>query len=200
MFSVFIPILAFNYKSTKPSHYFHLGFCFQISIHETLTTTISFALSMFKYLKIGNKLNIAYALIFFGFYFSPLIHGSFPHSTLFNIYILYFLSKLGLLDNVLSDYLWAKAVLLTSTTVATAGLTIQVPLAAIVDTITGHSPPFMDYLGAIAVMIGFAGINIPADTFSKSTDATAVELKIEDVSIRDEEHALPRTQDSAAVP
>ncbi|XP_045792990.1 uncharacterized vacuolar membrane protein YML018C [Trifolium pratense] len=106
----------------------------------------------------------------------------------------------GLLDNVLSDYLWAKAVLLTSTTVATAGLTIQVPLAAIVDTITGHSPPFMDYLGAIAVMIGFAGINIPADTFSKSTEATAVELKIEDASIRDEEHALPRTQDSASVP
>ncbi|GAU21798.1 hypothetical protein TSUD_176430, partial [Trifolium subterraneum] len=100
----------------------------------------------------------------------------------------------GLLDNVLSDYLWAKAVLLTSTTVATAGLTIQVPLAAIVDTITGHSPPFMDYLGAIAVMIGFAGINIPADTFSKSSEATA------DASIRDEEHALSRTQDSAAVP
>ncbi|AES79154.1 putative solute carrier family 35 member SLC35F1/F2/F6 [Medicago truncatula] len=104
----------------------------------------------------------------------------------------------GLLDNVLSDYLWAKAVLLTSTTVATAGLTIQVPLAAIVDTITGHSPPFMNYLGAVAVMIGFAGINIPAEIFSKSTKTTAVELKNEDVNIRDEEHALPRTQDSAA--
>ncbi|XP_004492312.1 uncharacterized vacuolar membrane protein YML018C isoform X2 [Cicer arietinum] len=106
----------------------------------------------------------------------------------------------GLLDNVLSDYLWAKAVLLTSTTVATAGLTIQVPLAAIVDTFTGNSPPFMDYLGAIAVMIGFAGINIPDDTFSKSTEATAVELKNEDASIRDEEHALPTTQDSASLP
>ncbi|XP_057773468.1 uncharacterized vacuolar membrane protein YML018C isoform X3 [Salvia miltiorrhiza] len=31
----------------------------------------------------------------------------------------------GLLDNVVSDYLWAKAVLLTTTTVATAGLSIQ---------------------------------------------------------------------------
>ena len=69
----------------------------------------------------------------------------------------------GLLDNVLSDYLWAKAVLLTTTTVATAGLTIQVPLAAIVDTITGNAPRLMDYLGAVAVMIGFAGINIPSD-------------------------------------
>ncbi|CAN0897898.1 Solute carrier family 35 member F5 [Linum grandiflorum] len=45
--------------------------------------------------------------------------------------------------------------------VATAGLTIQVPLAAIVDTITGNAPRLMDYLGAVAVMIGFAGINIP---------------------------------------
>ncbi|CAI8612372.1 unnamed protein product [Vicia faba] len=104
----------------------------------------------------------------------------------------------GLLDNVLSDYLWAKAVLLTSTTVATAGLTIQVPLAAIIDTFTGNSPPFMDYLGAVAVMIGFAGINIPADTFNKSTESSAVELKNEDVSIRDEEHALQGTQDSAS--
>ncbi|KAK8466576.1 hypothetical protein PHAVU_008G125000 [Phaseolus vulgaris] len=84
----------------------------------------------------------------------------------------------GLLDNVLSDYLWAKAVLLTSTTVATAGLTIQVPLAAIVDTLTGNAPRFMDYLGAIAVMIGFTGINIPSDTFSKSSE-TAVELENE---------------------
>ncbi|CAL1361615.1 unnamed protein product [Linum trigynum] len=76
----------------------------------------------------------------------------------------------GLLDNVLSDYLWAKAVLLTTTTVATAGLTIQVPLAAIVDSITGNAPRLMDYLGAIAVMIGFAGINIPSN---ESKDAGA---------------------------
>ncbi|XP_068640073.1 thiamine-repressible mitochondrial transport protein THI74-like isoform X1 [Aristolochia californica] len=75
----------------------------------------------------------------------------------------------GLLDNVLSDYLWAKAVLLTTTTVATAGLTIQVPLAAVVDSVTGHAPHLMDYLGAIAIMAGFVGINIPSDTCSPSS-------------------------------
>ncbi|TKY66102.1 Solute carrier family 35 member F5 [Spatholobus suberectus] len=100
----------------------------------------------------------------------------------------------GLLDNVLSDYLWAKAVLLTSTTVATAGLTIQVPLAAIVDTLTGNAPRLMDYLGAIAVMIGFTGINIPSDTFSKSGETT-VELENENLNIRTEELTLPRSQD-----
>lgn len=82
----------------------------------------------------------------------------------------------GLLDNVLSDYLWAKAVLLTTTTVATAGLTIQVPLAAIVDTVTGNAPAFMDYIGAAAVMVGFAGINIPSDTCSNEREAS-VELE-----------------------
>ncbi|KAJ8499217.1 hypothetical protein OPV22_009769 [Ensete ventricosum] len=69
----------------------------------------------------------------------------------------------GLLDNVLSDYLWAKAVHLTTTTVATAGLTIQVPIAAVVDSLTGNAPHLMDYLGAVAVLVGFAGINVPSD-------------------------------------
>lgn len=104
----------------------------------------------------------------------------------------------GLLDNVLSDYLWAKAVMLTSTTVATAGLSIQVPLAAIVDTLTGHAPRFMDYLGAIAVMIGFTGINIPSDTFSKSSETT-VELETENFNINTEELTLSRSHDSVAI-
>ena len=73
-----------------------------------------------------------------------------------------------MIDNVLSDYLWAKAVLLTTTTVATAGLTIQVPLAALVDSVTGNAPHTMDYVGAAAVLVGFVGINIPSGTFSRS--------------------------------
>lgn len=90
----------------------------------------------------------------------------------------------GLLDNVLSDYLWAKAVLLTTTTVATAGLTIQVPLAAVVDSVTGNAPKLMDYIGAAAVMVGFAGINIPSDTFLRSREA-GLELEKGNVSSTD---------------
>ncbi|XP_057507889.1 thiamine-repressible mitochondrial transport protein THI74-like [Actinidia eriantha] len=90
----------------------------------------------------------------------------------------------GLLDNVLSDYLWAKAVLLTTTTVATAGLTIQVPLAAVVDSLTGNAPNLKDYFGAAAVMVGFTGINIPSDAFSRSKEAT-VKLENEKVSLND---------------
>ncbi|PSS14081.1 Solute carrier family 35 member like [Actinidia chinensis var. chinensis] len=90
----------------------------------------------------------------------------------------------GLLDNVLSDYLWAKAVLLTTTTVATAGLTIQVPLAAVVDSLTGNAPNLKDYFGAAAVMVGFTGINIPSDVFSRSKEAT-LKLENEKVSLNE---------------
>lgn len=75
------------------------------------------------------------------------------------------------MDNVLSDYLWAKAVLLTTTTVATAGLSIQVPLATIVDSLIGNSPHVSDYVGAVAVMIGFTGLNLPSDALCTTREA-----------------------------
>jgi solute carrier family 35 protein F5 len=68
----------------------------------------------------------------------------------------------GLLDNVLSDYLWAKAVLLTTPTAATTGLTIQVPIAGVVDSLRGKVPSPLSIVGAAAVLLGFFGINEPA--------------------------------------
>ena len=43
----------------------------------------------------------------------------------------------GLLDNVLSDYLWARAVLLTSPTTASVGLSLQIPMAAFAEWVRG---------------------------------------------------------------
>ncbi|KAJ8558239.1 hypothetical protein K7X08_005005 [Anisodus acutangulus] len=97
----------------------------------------------------------------------------------------------GMFDNVLSDLLWAKAILLTSTTVATAGLTIQVPLAAIVDTLTGNAPPILDYIGAAAVMVGFAGINIPSDSCSVPEEAS-IELENGKIQSTEQAHPSPR--------
>ncbi|XP_055813012.1 thiamine-repressible mitochondrial transport protein THI74 [Solanum dulcamara] len=97
----------------------------------------------------------------------------------------------GMFDNVLSDLLWAKAILLTSTTVATAGLTIQVPLAAIVDSLTGNAPPIMDYIGAAAVMVGFAGINIPSDSCSVPDEAS-IELENGKIQSTEQDHLSPR--------
>ncbi|CAA6662572.1 unnamed protein product [Spirodela intermedia] len=89
-------------------------------------------------------------------------------------------AKVRLLDNVLSDYLWAKAVLLTSTTVATAGLTIQVPMAAVVDTLRGDPPHLTGFLGAAAAMAGFAGINIPSGGCCGSHSAVPTEASSPD--------------------
>jgi len=73
----------------------------------------------------------------------------------------------GLLDNVLSDYLWARAVLLIGPTVATVGLNVQVPLAAGLDAALGRPRPSwtrsagaaaLTAAGAVAVVGGVCGI------------------------------------------
>ncbi|KAK1316218.1 hypothetical protein QJS10_CPA05g01998 [Acorus calamus] len=106
----------------------------------------------------------------------------------------------GLLDNVFSDYLWAKAVLLTTTTVATAGLAIQVPLAAIVDGIKGHAPNMMDYIGAAAVLVGFIGINVPSEICSHNpVDVLTDHEEAEEVETLGAEHRLPISRDNTSV-
>ena len=79
------------------------------------------------------------------------------------------LSK-GLFDNVLSDYLWAKAVLLTSPSVATIGMSLTVPLAVVSDMllpcrwlIDAAAPTGLSALAAISVVSGFVVINLASD-------------------------------------
>ncbi|RWW03392.1 hypothetical protein GW17_00033453 [Ensete ventricosum] len=84
--------------------------------------------------------------------------------------------------NLSLKYTTVTATHLTTTTVATAGLTIQVPIAAVVDTLTGHAPHLMDYIGAVAVMIGFAGINIPSDD---SPGAQAIPKEVTSIAVDD---------------
>ncbi|GAB9463196.1 Drug/metabolite transporter [Globisporangium polare] len=67
----------------------------------------------------------------------------------------------GLFDNVLSDYLWARAVLLTSPTVATVGLSLTVPLAILADYVLHQSPPTsVTLLASALVLSGFVLINV----------------------------------------
>jgi solute carrier family 35 protein F5 len=68
-------------------------------------------------------------------------------------------------DNVLSDYLWARAVLLTSPTVASIGLSLQIPLAATVEVFIGQ-PAWASHFqnaalmasGTLFVIAGFLGV------------------------------------------
>ena len=67
----------------------------------------------------------------------------------------------GLCNNVLSDYLWARAVVLTSPTVATIGVSITIPLALISDFfLHGTTPTILSGSGAFLVLCGFVLVNI----------------------------------------
>ncbi|RWR96580.1 solute carrier family 35 member F5-like protein isoform X1 [Cinnamomum micranthum f. kanehirae] len=101
----------------------------------------------------------------------------------------------GLLDNVLSDYLWAKAVLLTTPTATTAGLSIQIPLAAIVDTLRGHPPHLLNYLGAASIMVGFVGINIPSEWWGSRVPHQ--EQDAGSIAMVDSNNDLPISSDAA---
>ena len=55
----------------------------------------------------------------------------------------------GCLDNVLSDWMWARAILLIGPTLATSGLALQVPIAVVSDVIISHPAR----LGSLATIL-----------------------------------------------
>ena len=75
----------------------------------------------------------------------------------------------GLADNVLSDYLWARALLLTSPLVATIGLSLTVPLAMLADAVipatwksaarAARAPSPLGVAGACLVVGGFVAVS-----------------------------------------
>lgn len=73
-----------------------------------------------------------------------------------------FLVVKGLFDNVLSDYLWLRAVMLTSATTATVGLGLTIPLAFASDLFlaNGSSISATQMCGALAVLAGFVLVNL----------------------------------------
>eukprot|EP00466_Bigelowiella_natans_P009514 jgi/Bigna1/55457/estExt_Genewise1Plus.C_600053 len=78
----------------------------------------------------------------------------------------------GILDNVVSDYLWALGVLLTTPTVATIGLSLTIPLAIISDLFLNAILPTVSSIGAaILVVAGFLAINLASS--NDGTDAPA---------------------------
>ena len=90
--------------------------------------------------------------------------------------IFLFLILKGLLDNVLSDYLWARAVILTSATVASVGVGLTIPMAFVADYIMGNysdngngSIEVCDVLGALFVLIGFTFVNMNHELGDRSS-------------------------------
>jgi len=67
----------------------------------------------------------------------------------------------GIVNNVIADYLWARAVVLTSATVATVGLSITIPIAIITDVFLGKQQfALLKLSGAFLVLIGFFVVNL----------------------------------------
>ncbi|MEW5305254.1 MAG: hypothetical protein WDW36_007809 [Sanguina aurantia] len=85
----------------------------------------------------------------------------------------------GILDYVLADLLWARSVMLLGPTVATLGLSIQIPLAAVAEFFRDHpawvkqgSTIAMTLLGTCLVFASFVGVQL-----SDSRYATAAEFR-----------------------
>ena len=76
--------------------------------------------------------------------------------------VLGFLIVKGLFDNVLSDYLWARSVVLTSATVASVGLGLTIPLAFVSDIFKGRPDVLSleSIAGAFSVLAGFILVNL----------------------------------------
>ncbi|KAE9034532.1 hypothetical protein PR003_g9173 [Phytophthora rubi] len=87
----------------------------------------------------------------------------------------------GLLNNVLADYLWAVSIMYTSTTTATIGLSLTVPMAIFSDWIVNDmKPTWVTYVSSVLVLGGFVVLAVTtrkeqlsagADTERESTDA-----------------------------
>ncbi|GMH34492.1 hypothetical protein BSKO_02326 [Bryopsis sp. KO-2023] len=80
----------------------------------------------------------------------------------------------GLFDNVLSDYLWARAILLIGPTIATVALSLQVPFALIPEVMLKHpkwamnsGSIFLMISGTVAVLAGFFDINMEVSMFTR---------------------------------
>jgi len=86
----------------------------------------------------------------------------------------------GLLDYVLSDYLWARAVILLGPTVATLGLSIQIPIAAGAELAMGQAKWLYSYKtllmtlsGTTLILMGFFGVNTLPSSKSESSGGGA---------------------------
>jgi len=67
----------------------------------------------------------------------------------------------GLLGTVLSDYLWARSVLLTTPLIATIATSLSIPLSLIADTIIhGSTFTVLYFTGTILVILGFVFSNV----------------------------------------
>lgn len=129
---------------------------------------------------------------------SPFALWQFHTAHLSHVVVLFLLVK-GLFDNALSDYLWLRAVILTSATVATVGMGLTIPLAFLSDLWQGAEDVITmgSVTGALLVLSGFVVVNAATEDEHAVPEETEHELtNLSNDSLRplnsweDEEHEL----------
>lgn len=104
----------------------------------------------------------------------------------------------GIFGTVISDYLWARSVLLTSPLIASIGLALTIPLAILVDwAIHDLQFTFLYFIGSAAVLIGFILVNVVHSHALQSGDAASYTrgLTTEPVDHCDPDNIDPDTPD-----
>lgn len=72
-----------------------------------------------------------------------------------------FVALNGFADTVLADYFWARAVVLTSPTIATIGMSVTIPIAILTDYfIKDAEATWISIFGALLVVVGFVLVNL----------------------------------------
>jgi drug/metabolite transporter (DMT)-like permease len=74
-----------------------------------------------------------------------------------------FIILLAFANNFLSEYFWARCILLTTPTVATVGLSLTIPMAFCIDLFFTHAPgsgSVLGALGAAVTVLGFLFVNV----------------------------------------
>jgi solute carrier family 35 protein F5 len=96
---------------------------------------------------------------------APICIWQFAHGVKLTLVLFGYLFIKGLFDNVISDYLWLRAVILTNATVATVGLGLTIPLAFASDIVmdTANVVNVKSLLGAFCVLVGFVLVNVGND-------------------------------------
>lgn len=120
--------------------------------------------------------------------------------------VILFLTINGIFGTVISDFLWAKSVLLTSPLIASLGLALTIPLAIIVDWFL-HDIHFtvLYFIGGLAVLFGFILVNLvhsresvsdPVESSILATQSLETSQVTQPSSNRSSRPASPRTRSS----
>lgn len=97
----------------------------------------------------------------------------------------------GLIDNVISDYLWARSIILTSPTVATVGLGLTIPLALLSDVFIMQRGDILNagsIFGAFLVLVGFVFVNLGEG--DSEIEDTSSSTTTQDLDMRRSNHTV----------